>query len=435
MEYERLLSKYNYAELRIENSSESVATIKDDEIRHSIGSHHGASVRVLENGSWGFASSSSGEDVGILLEKAKKLATLASGKIGISIPPVVKKEIIERGQGPDEETQMKALSELSWDMRGDRITSRNVSCSDAVIRKEFFNSHGSEIIQESAYSFLSCSCIAKDGAVMQKGSDRSASRRGFTGLKLQETASEAKDKALRLLGAAAPPRGRFTVVFDHEMTGVFAHEALGHACEADSVVEKESILTDKMGKRIGNELVSVVDDPAADDFGRYAFDDEGVAGKAATLIEKGVLKSYLNSMETAYALNLTFNGHARADGHSQAPIVRMSNTYFQRGASKKEEVFDVKNGVYLKGMKGGSVDIFSGGFMFKSEEAYEIKDGHEAGLIRDVTITGNILQTMLDVECVGDDFGVSPGICGKYSQDAPVSDGGPHIRVRNVAIG
>ena len=267
MEYERLLSRYNYAELRIENGSESRATIKDDEIRHSIGSHYGASVRVLENGSWGFASSSSGEDVGILLEKAKKLATLASGKIGIPIPPMVKKEIIEHGEGSDEEAQMKALAELSRDMRGTGITSRNVSCSDAVIRKEFYNSHGSEILQESVYSFLSCSCIAKEGAVMQKGSDRSASRRGFSGLKLQETALEAKDKALRLLGAAAPPRGRFTVVFDHEMTGVFAHEALGHACEADAVVEKESILTDKMGKKIGNELVTVIDDPAADDFG------------------------------------------------------------------------------------------------------------------------------------------------------------------------
>jgi len=113
----------------------------------------------------------------------------------------------------------------------------------------------------------------------------------------------------------------------------------------------------------------------------------------------------------------------------------MSNTYFQRGSSKIDEVFDVRSGVYLCGMKGGSVDIFAGGFMFKAEEAYQIKDGKKEDLLRDVTITGNILQTMLDVECVGDDFGTSPGICGKSGQDAPVSDGGPHIRVKNVAIG
>ena len=221
------------------------------------------------------------------------------------------------------------------------------------------------------------------------------------------------------------------------MTGVFSHEAVGHACEADSVIERESILADRMGKKVGNELVTIVDDPGADDFGRYAYDDEGVEARPVTLVEKGVLKGFLNSMETAHTLTGSprLNGHARADGYSSAPIVRMSNTYFQKGASKMDEVFDVKAGIYLRGMKGGSVDIFSGGFMFKAEEAYMIRDGQKTDLLRDVTITGNILQTMLDVECVGNDWGIGPGVCGKFAQEAPVSDGGPHIRVRNVAIG
>ncbi len=113
----------------------------------------------------------------------------------------------------------------------------------------------------------------------------------------------------------------------------------------------------------------------------------------------------------------------------------MSNTYFQKGESSKEEVFELKEGVYLKGMRGGSVDTFSGGFMFKAEEAYEISNGELGKIMRDVTITGNILQTMKDVEAVGKDFGTSPGICGKFGQGVPVSDGGPHIRVGNITIG
>jgi TldD protein len=86
-------------------------------------------------------------------------------------------------------------------------------------------------------------------------------------------------------------------------------------------------------------------------------------------------------------------------------------------------------------MKGGSVDIFSGGFMFKAQEAYEIKNGEAGKLMKDVTITGNILQALNQIESVGKDFGTSPGICGKSGQEAAVSDGGPHIRIRNVAIG
>lgn len=219
------------------------------------------------------------------------------------------------------------------------------------------------------------------------------------------------------------------------MTGVLSHEAVGHACEADSVVDGESILKGRVGERIGNGLVTIVDDPLADDFGRYHFDDEGVEAKAATLVEGGVLRGFINSRETAEALGHPRNGHARAEDYGEVPVVRMSNTYFQRGRSSVEEVFGIRSGIYLKGMKGGSVDIFSGGFMFKAEEAYGIQNGEKGALMRDVTITGNILRTMLDVECVGDDFGASPGICGKSSQSVPVSDGGPHIRIRNVAIG
>jgi TldD protein len=113
----------------------------------------------------------------------------------------------------------------------------------------------------------------------------------------------------------------------------------------------------------------------------------------------------------------------------------MGNTFFKPGKSSREDVFDVRDGVYLKGMKGGSVDIFAGGFMFKADEAYEVKNGELGKLYRDTAISGNIMETLKNVEAVGKDFGTSPGFCGKGGQQMPVSDGGPHIRVRNVKIG
>ncbi|NYZ73995.1 TldD/PmbA family protein [Candidatus Micrarchaeota archaeon] len=435
MDYERLLSRYPYAELRIERSMESFVSIKDEEVRHSSGSVRGMSVRVLEDGSWGFASSSREDRIEELLERAQRMARLVKGKIRIAMPQAVKKHVKEKIDPVDDDEQVKTLLEASKNMKARNITSRTIACTDAVIREEFHSSHGTEILQESGYTYLSCSCVAKSGELMQRGSDRAWSRSGFGKMDSLETAGKSRDKALRLLDAAPPPKGRFMVVFDPEMTGVFSHEAVGHACEADSVIDRESVLAGRLGQAIGNELVTIIDDPTADGFGRYVYDDEGVPAKPAVLVEKGVLKGYMNSMETAKALGLEPNGHARAGDYSEVPIVRMSNTYFQKGESKVEDVFDMKEGVYLKGMKGGSVDIFSGGFMFKAEEAYWIKGGEKGKVMRDVTITGNILQTLLDVECVGDDFGTSPGMCGKFGQEVPVSDGGPHIRVKNVAIG
>ncbi len=436
MEYRRILSKYDYAEIRLERSFGSHISIKDDEVRHSAGFVEGLSVRVLLNGSWGFASATKGR-AGIpeLLRRAESLSRLSKGKINPAGFGARKEQISTMPKQTGTEEQVASLLEASRGMKGRNVGSRIISCTDAQSRREFYNSEGSEIVQESGFTYLSCSCIARRGGLMQRASERAWSRSGFAKIDAASTAGTSKEKALRLLDAEPPPKGRFMVVLDPEMTGVFAHEAVGHACEADSVIDRESILADKMGKRVGNELVTIIDDPAADDFGQYRFDDEGVEGKPVTLVDKGVLGGYLNSRESARALSMEPNGHARAEDYSEVPIVRMSNTYFQKGPSKKDAVFDIIHGIYLKGMKGGSVDIFSGGFMFKAEEAYEIRRGELGKIMRDVTISGNILQTMMDVECVGDDFGTSPGVCGKFSQSAPVSDGGPHIRVKNVAIG
>ncbi|MBD3210112.1 TldD/PmbA family protein [Candidatus Micrarchaeota archaeon] len=435
MEYEKILGKYDYAELRIESSKESCTRIKDGEVKNSTGNSYGMSVRVLSNGSWGFASSNNRADLEKLLNKAERLSRLSGGTIKLRPPNPEKKRICKNVQIADSGEKVKRLADASKGMEAGSITSRMLSCTDSVVTKEFCSSLGADILQEYAYAFLQCTAIARSGEIIERGSDRSWSRNGFEKLKIEKTAESARDKALRLVSASPPPQGRFTVVLDPEMTGVFSHEALGHACEGDSVVDRESVLSDKKGRQIGNALVSVVDDPTAQDFGHYVYDDEGVKAEKTPLVEKGVLQTYLNSMETAERLDCRLNGHARAESYAEVPIVRMSNTYFQPGESRMEEVFDIPKGIYLKGMKGGSVDIFSGGFMFKAEEAYEIANGERGKIMRDVTITGNVLQTMHNVECVGRDFGTSPGICGKFSQEVPVSDGGPHIRIRDMLVG
>jgi TldD protein len=369
MDYSRLLAQYDYAEVRLDKGRQSFVTIKDDEVRHSSGSVGGISVRILIDGSWGFASSSNIADAEALVKKAERLSRLEKGKIKLAEIPPSRKDIIEKVADADPDQQVHGLLEAAKSMIGGRVISRTLSCTDSFVRKEFIDSHGSHVVQEGGYTYLSCSCVAREGDLIQRGGERAWSRTGFLAIDVQKAAGGSRDKALRLLDAAPPPKGRFTAVFDPEMTGVFSHEAVGHACEADSVVDRESVLADKIGKRIGNELVTIIDDPLANDFGRYHFDDEGVEAKAVTLVDKGVLRGFINSKESAKALGMEPNGHARAEDYSAVPAVRMSNTYFQKGTSSKNEVMDLRQGIYLKGMKGGSVDIFSGGFMFKAEEA------------------------------------------------------------------
>lgn len=431
-----LLSQYQYADIRIHNGLDSSIRITNGEIKSSYGKFYGVSARVLEANSWGFASTNKTHpDITALLQKAARLARLEKGNIKLKEAKIEKKAICHSTGAIPLETQINMLADAKKEISGRHVIGSIISCNNVALKKEFYSSEGAAIIQEQSYIYASYTVIARSGGLVQRGYENGASIAGFDKIDLYALAKTADKKAERLLYATPPPKGRFVVVLDPEMTGVFSHEAVGHACEADSVIDRESILAGKLKKKIGNEFVSITDDPAADDFGHYEYDDEGVKAEKQALVTHGVLTGYLNSRETSQRLNLNPNGHSRASSFDSFPIVRMSNTYFLPGRASREDIFDIKYGIYMKGMKGGSVDIFTGGFMFKAEEAYEIKNGEPGRILRDVTLTGNILETLNGVELVGKDFDTSPGICGKFNQEAPVSDGGPHIRVRNMVVG
>ncbi len=435
MEIGRLLSRYDYADARIESGSESGINIKDDETKVSSGSFFGISVRVLKNGAWGFASSNRETELEKLLEKAEKLASVEKSSSAIAEAKPEKKKTREKFKVSDPGEQTSVLLDVKKSIKSRYVFSSLISCSDSRVKSEFYSSEGAEIEQECSYSYLSCMAVAKSGGITQRGFETSASRKGFSGLKVQEALQSAYEKADMLVHAKSPPKGKFTVVLDPEMTGVFAHEAVGHASEADSIVSRESIFSGKLDFPVANELVSISDDPSMPYFGHYYFDDEGVQGKRTDVIKNGTLCGFLNSRETAKETGMEPNGHARAENYSYVPVVRMSNTFFLQGRHSREDVFDVYEGIYLKGMQGGSVDTFSGGFMFKAELAYILKNGEEKELLKDVTITGNILEVLKNVSAVGKDFGTSPGMCGKLGQGVPVEDGGPHIRVENMTVG
>jgi TldD protein len=435
MEYERVLSKYDYADLRIEKGSDSVIGIKDDETKVSAGSFFGMSVRVLHAGAWGFASSNKTENVEELLKKAEKLASVEKSRNFIAEVKPEKKTVKEKYSITDPSEQAAALLDAKKKMTGKYLISRMLSCSDMRINFEFYSSEGAEIRQDYSYSYLNCVAVAKSGNVVQRGFETAASKKGFAGLDVHRVVGDAAETAERLIFAKPPPRGKFTAVLDPEMTGVFSHEAVGHASEADSIAANESILAGKLDFQLADEAVNITDDPSLPYFGHYKYDDEGVKGRKTEIIKNGKLVNYLNSRGTAKETETEPNGHGRAESYSAVPIARMSNTFFQPGKLSKEDVFDVRKGIYLKGMQGGSVDTFSGGFMFKAEQAYILKSGEEQELLRDVTVTGNIIEVLRNISAVGKDFGTSPGMCGKLGQSIPVEDGGPHIRVENMIVG
>ena len=122
-------------------------------------------------------------------------------------------------------------------------------------------------------------------------------------------------------------------------------------------------------------------------------------------------------------------GNARAQSFNHPPVVRMSNTYLaQRDFGFDEMLEGIKYGVYLKGSKGGEVDTARGVFQFSAEEGFLIENGELGAGVKDVSLSGETLEILKNIDAVGSDFGTSIGFCGKASQVVPVGDGGPHAR-------
>ncbi|MCP4646902.1 MAG: TldD/PmbA family protein [bacterium] len=426
----------DFCEARVEKLEFSSVRFKDGEMQVNSGTENGANVRVFRNGCWGFASGKP-DEIPKLIKKAKKLASVGKGRLKLTErgkSGKVKKWKLGKGIGVDE--LVRVSKELGKRMKGKRITNRSIGLFEQMDCGEYYNSNGESVSEGVLVMYGRFSAVGKKGSRIEEGSERLSSLKKWDEGELLKKAKEAKRKCEESLDAGAAKKGEFSVVMDPALAGVFAHEAVGHACEADGIIDGASILGDKMGRKIGSGLITIWDDPGLEDgFGRYSFDEEGMAGKKVELIKKGKVAGRLHSVETAAELGEKPNGHGRSESYASSPVVRMSNTCIEPGKQEVEELMEMKRGLYLKGMSGGSVDPFTGQFMFRCEEAFPVVKGEIGKRVRAVSITGTIMETLLEVDGVAKDFGTSPGFCGKEGQNVRVSDGGPHVRVNKIRVG
>ena len=226
------------------------------------------------------------------------------------------------------------------------------------------NSEGLDLDSEmTRIGFFVSAVASRDGLYQASGEGRS----GIGGLELLDRenpialANQVGQTAVALLDAETPTGGSFPVVLDQELAGVFVHEAVGHATEADIILEGGSCFEGMLGQQIGSELVTVKDDPSMMQNGYYPFDDEGSLSQETVLVKSGILNSYLHSRETAGRMG-GVPRNARAQG-TDRPIVRMSNTYIANGDWKIDEIFEeLKDGIYLMGSRGGQVNTAEGVF-------------------------------------------------------------------------
>jgi TldD protein len=252
-------------------------------------------------------------------------------------------------------------------------------------------------------------------------------------------AKEAVRQAIVQLDAIPAPAGEMTVVLGPGWPGILLHEAVGHGLEADFNRKKVSAFSDRIGEKVASELCTVIDDGTIHSRrGSLNVDDEGAPTQKNLLIEKGVLRSYMQDKLSSRLLHAESTGSGRRESYQHIPMPRMTNTFMLAGESDPEDIIrSVPKGIYCANFGGGQVDITSGNFVFSASETYLIEDGKITRPVRGASLIGNGPEALKYVSMVGNDLKLDEGIgiCGKEGQSVPVGVGIPTVKIDRMTVG
>jgi TldD protein len=289
---------------------------------------------------------------------------------------------------------------------------------------------------------LNVTCIAERGTNRQQGSYGGGGRFAFDVLtdgRAERFAREAARQALLNLDAIDAPAGTMTVVLGPGWPGILLHEAIGHGLEGDFNRKRISAFTDRLGTRVASELCTVVDDGTIPlRRGSLNVDDEGTPTGRTVLIEKGVLRGYLQDRLNATLMGMPLTGNGRRESFAHLPMPRMTNTFMLAGDEAPEDIIrSVDRGLYAVSFGGGQVDITSGKFVFSASEAYLIEGGRLGPPVKGATLIGNGPDVLTRITRVGSDLALDEGIgtCGKDGQSVPVGVGLPTVRIDGLTVG
>jgi TldD protein len=229
------------------------------------------------------------------------------------------------------------------------------------------------------------------------------------------------------------------LVLGNGWPGVLLHEAVGHGLEGDFNRKGTSAFSGRIGEQVASPLCTVVDDGTLPNRrGSLTIDDEGTPSGYNVLIEKGVLKGYMQDRMNARLMGVEPTGNGRRESYAHLPMPRMTNTYMLAGEHKPEEIIaSVEHGIYAVNFGGGQVDITSGKFVFSANEAYLIENGKVSHPVKGATLIGNGPEVMTRVSMVGDDLALDTGVgtCGKEGQSVPVGVGQPTLKIDQLTVG
>jgi TldD protein len=445
--------KADYADLYFEYRSAEGLALEESMVNHTSKSvSHGVGVRVCAEDRTGYAYSDevTVDRMRLAAEAARAIADQrgtapAAVQVGA---PVARHALYDLPSTPLDvpvQERAKLLNEIDRIARASDPRVKNVMASFACERKivMIVKSDGQVAADVQPLCRLNVTVIADDGKGRQVGSYGGGGRVEWNYFiendRWREYALEAARQAIVNLDAVDAPAGEMVVVLGPGWPGILLHEAIGHGLEGDFNRKKTSAFADRIGQKVASELCTVIDDGTIPNRrGSLNVDDEGTPTSRTMLIEKGILRGYLQDRMNARLMKMEPTGNGRRESFAHSPMPRMTNTFMLNGESTPEEIMkSVKKGLYAVNFGGGQVDITNGKFVFSASEAYLIEDGQVTRPVKGATLIGNGPDVLTRVSMVGNDLALDAGVgtCGKDGQSVPVGVGLPTIRIDGITVG
>jgi TldD protein len=435
------------SELYMEKTSGLSVIMDDGKVERVVaGSDLGAGLRLIYDLKTAYAHTNQVSQDG-LMPLAKNLSAMAGGeaapmhearqlKPGLVNPIAKAPESLETRR----KVEMVRAAEAAAREVDSRIKQVRVIYRDLRQEVRVANSLGVDVSDERVQVVMAVNCVAEQNGDMQTGYEVTGGAAGlevFDQVTPEKVGRIAAKRAILMLEADPAPGGAMPVVLHSAAGGTMIHEAVGHGLEADHINENMSVYAGRIGRQVASPLISVVDDGTiAGKRGSFGFDDEGYPSQRNLLIEKGVLKRYMQDRLSAMKMETAPSGNGRRESYLFCPVPRMTNTMILPGGDDPESIIRrTPQGLLVYKMGGGQVNPVNGDFVFEVSEGYLIKDGKIGAPVRGATLTGNGPQVLSDIDLVGSDLGFGLGTCGKDGQGAPVADAQPTLRIPQIVVG
>ena len=460
-----LASGANYAEARVQRTWERQFVLKNGESQPSFFAEgYGVGIRVISRGALGFAATNDlkATSVGELARRAVRLARASSGLLKEPLELDDSKPVRRKWAAPEtrrvENVDSAWLREILLDIEG-RISERRAGVKlpgrllylGADLEERYYvNSDGARVEGRLPRVGFFGSLTAVEGGetaqrFIQQGETGGLEVVRRIGL-VEKVEEEARVMGKILKGATKPPTDTLDVLLSPELSGIAAHESVGHPQEADRVLGREGaqagesyLKADSLGSRIGSPEANVSDDPnLPHSNGFVPVDDEGVEGKKRFLIKDGTINEFLQNRSTAKEFRLRSNGAARSVAFDREPIIRMSNTFVEPGDYSTDEIIrEVRHGVFFKTFTEWNIDDKRLNQRYVALEAYLIERGELKGLVRSPVLEITTPKLWGSVKARSKHIEFESATCGKGDpqQGAPVWTGGPETLLSGIKLG